>query len=62
MMSDYEEDLGDFQLSQQKIDWSNLRLEHLVQNQQINGQLQVESLRNFSPLFDGPTSWFKYEG
>ena len=49
------------QPSQQKRDRPNLWLEHIAQNQQINGQLQVESLRNFSPLFDGSTSWFKYE-
>ena len=45
MMSDYEEDLGDSQPSQQRTYWPNLWLGHIAQNQQIHGQLQVESLR-----------------
>ena len=63
MMSDYDEDLDDFQPSQQKTqtDQPNLCLDHIAQNQQINGQLQVESLQKFHHFFDGPTSWFKYE-
>ena len=49
VMSDAEEDLDGVQLSQHKIetDRPSLRLEHFEQNQQINGELQVESLRKF---------------
>ena len=36
-------------------------MEHFAQNEQINGQLQVESLQKNPPLFDGSTFWFKYE-
>ena len=49
------------QPSQQNTYRPNLWLEHIAQNQQVNGQLQVESLRTFPPLYDGSTSWFKYE-
>ena len=49
------------QPSQQNTYRTNLWLEHIAQNQQINGQLQVESLRTFPPLYVGSTSWFKYE-
>ena len=39
----------------------NLWLEHIAQNQQINGKLQVKSLRKFHHFLIRSTSWFKSE-
>ena len=50
--------------SQQKIDTDrpNPWLDHVAQNQRINGQLQVESLRKFHYTLMGLlTSWFNFE-
>ena len=44
-----------------KTDWPNLWLEHIACNQQMNGQLRSGTTSNIPPLFDGSTSWFKYE-
>ena len=61
MMSDYEEDLDDFPAEKKKTDRPNLWLEHIAQNQQLNGQQEVVITTKIPPLFDGSTSWFKYE-
>ena len=58
-MSDHEEDFDDFPTF--SAENTNRPVESMVvlivQNQQINGQLQVEKNPT---LFIGPTSWFKY--
>ena len=48
-------------LQQISIKRPTLWLDHFARIQQMNGQLQVESLEKNPPLFDGSTSWFKYE-
>ena len=53
-MSDYEGDLGGFPtFSAQKRPAEYMVLEHIAQNHQINGQLQVESLRTFHHFLMG---------
>ena len=47
LMSDCEEDLDDFPTENLKTNRPKLWLDHFAQNQQINGQLQVESLLKF---------------
>ena len=46
LMSDYEEDFDDFPTESLNKPAESM-VEHFAQNQQINGQLQVESPQNF---------------
>ena len=48
------------QQKKKKTERPNLWLEHIAQNQQINGQQEVGIMTKI-PLFDGSTSWFKFE-
>ena len=52
--------ISELSQDRKKTDRSDLWLEHITQNQMINGQLDGITTK-ISPLFDGPTSWFKYE-
>ena len=56
MMSDHEEDLDYFPtFSAENMNTpAEPMVEHIAQNQQINGQLQVESLRKFHNFLMGP--------
>ena len=54
MMSDYEQDFGDFP-SETETDGPNLWLEHIAKSRLINGQQDVESPRRFHHfLMDQP--------
>ena len=46
MMSDYEDDLDDFPV-EKETKRPNLRLEHIAQSRQINGQHELGSLQKF---------------
>ena len=60
-MSDHEEDLGDFPSEYKKRNQKNYCLEHVAQGRHLIIQQEVESQSKIPLLFDGSTSWFKYE-
>ena len=59
-MNDYEEDFGDFP-SEYKEESKESLIEHMAQSRHFNIQQEMGSQKKMPSLFDGSTSWFKYE-